>query len=429
MSTNYALVNGIILDGTKDMAPQCGLAVVVEGKKIKAIVPETELLGDIEKIDLAGQYLMPGLINLHVHIPATGRPSKEQLDVKKLVQDFLATEESRAQLAKINVGLAQVELMSGVTTIRTVGGVEDYDSRTRDLFDSGKAVGPRIIAGNMAISVPGGHMAGSLAYETTSPSEAVELVDKIADSGADLIKLMITGGVLDATRPNEPGALLMSPAIIRAACDEAHRLGFKVAAHVEGVEGLKAALQNGVDTIEHGAEPDDEVIRLFQERGAAVVTTISPTVYFALLDPAQSGCNELGRHNGTLVFNGIVACSKACLAAGIPVGLGTDTGCTYVTHYDFWRELAYFVKYCGVSNSFALHTATQVNAQIAGIEGLCGTVEAGKEADLIVTKENPLEDLRALSNVSAVVARGTMVSNPKVEKYPEVETALDAVLA
>lgn len=116
------------------------------------------------------------------------------------------------------------------------------------------------------------------------------------------------------------------------------------------------------------------------------------------------------------------------LAAGVPVGLGTDTACPFVTHYDMWRELAYFKKFVGVTNAFALHTATQVNAEIAGIDGETGTVEVGKSADFVITDKSPLEDLTALRTPYMVVMRGKTIKNPRVKKFDYVETELDKLL-
>lgn len=268
-------------------------------------------------------------------------------------------------------------------------------------------------------------MAGSLAYEAHNAEEARDFVKLIAKDKPDLIKLMITGGVLDAKVKGEPGVLKMAPELVKAACEEAHRLGMKVAAHVESPEGVRVALENGVDTIEHGAQPDEEIIRLFQERKACHVATISPALPFALFDRSVSHATEMSQYNGKIVFDGIIACAKACLENGIPVGLGTDTGCPFITQYDMWRELRYFHQYCGVSNAFALHTATQVNAQIAGIGDVTGTVEPGKCADFVVTEKNPLEDLEALRNISMVVSRGNVIRDPKVKKMPQVEAELD----
>ena len=421
-----AFTNLMLLDGSEHMTPRRGQAVLVDDDRIAAVLPERDCsLEGFEVIDLGGQYLMPGLINLHVHIPAGGKPSKKPMDAKKSVKLATSNALTRKYIEYMYKSYCRTELLSGVTTFRSVGGIENYDTWIRDRIAAGKAVGPRILAGNMAVSVPEGHMAGSLAYEATTPAEAAAYVRKIAADKPDLIKLMVTGGVLDATVKGEPGVLKMEPALVKSACDEAHRLGFQVAAHVESPQGMRVALENGVDTIEHGAKPDAEIIRLFRETGAIHVATLSPALPYALFDPEVSHVSETERFNGEVVFRGIVDCAKQCLANDIPVGLGTDTGCPYVTHYDMWRELQYFHKCCGVPNSFALYTATKRNAEIAGIGDVTGSIQAGRCADFIVCARNPLEDLTVLRNLSMVVARGTVIRNPKIKKMPQVEAELD----
>lgn len=426
LNMKRAFTNLMLLDGSEHMTPRQGQAVLVEDDRIAAVLPEQDCsLEGFEVIDLGGQYLMPGLINLHVHIPAGGKPSKKPMDAKKSVKLATSNALTRKYIEYMYKSYCRTELFSGVTTFRSVGGIENYDTWIRDRIAAGKAVGPRILAGNMAVSVPGGHMAGSLAYEATTPAEAAAYVRKIAADKPDLIKLMVTGGVLDATVKGEPGVLKMEPALVKSACDEAHRLGFQVAAHVESPQGMRVALENGVDTIEHGAKPDAEIIRLFRETGAVHVATLSPALPYALFDPEVSHVSETERFNGEVVFRGIVECAKQCLANDIPVGLGTDTGCPYVTHYDMWRELQYFHKCCGVPNSFALYTATKRNAEIAGIGDVTGSIQAGRCADFIVCARNPLEDLTVLRNLSMVVARGTVIRDPKIKKMPQVEAELD----
>ena len=420
-----AYKNGWLLDGSLDMQPQKGFVVLTEGEKILDIVPEDQDLTGCEIVDLNGKYIMPGLINLHVHLPASGKPKKKQQDAVKTVKMVTSNALTRKLGRKMCENFAKMQLMSGVTTIRTVGGVLDFDTVIRDRINNGQTVGPRILAANMAISVEGGHMAGSLAYIARSAEEAKNYVTKIAEEHPDLIKLMITGGVLDAKVKGEPGVLKMQPEFVKAACDEAHRLGLKVAAHVESPEGVQVALENGVDTIEHGAEPSERIIELFKERGACHIATISPALPYALFDRSISHTTDMEQYNGNVVFKGIVDCAKVCLENGIPVGLGTDTGCPYITHYDMWRELNYFHKYCGVSNGFALYTATNLNAQLAGIGDITGTIEKGKSADFVITEKNPLEDLQALRNISGVVIRGNYIADPKVKKMKEVEENLD----
>lgn len=421
-----AFTNLVLLDGSENMIPRRDCAVLVDGDRITAVLPQKECdFTGFEVVDLQGRYLMPGLINLHVHIPASGKPVKKPMDAKKSVKLATSNALTRKYIEHMYKVYCRTELFSGVTTFRSVGGIENYDTRIRDLINAGKTPGPRILAGNMAVSVPEGHMAGSLAYEATTPEEAAMYVRRIAGDKPDLIKLMITGGVLDAAVKGEPGVLKMSPALVKSACEEAHKLGLPVAAHVESPEGLRTALENGVDTIEHGAKPDAEILRLFKETGAVHVATLSPALPYALFDPEVSHVSETERYNGEIVFKGIVECAKQCLANDIPVGLGTDTGCPYVTHYGMWRELQYFHKCCGVPNSFALYTATKRNAEIAGIGDVTGSIETGKSADFIVCEKNPLDDLTALRDLSMVVARGGIFRNPKVKKMPEVEAELD----
>ena len=422
---NIAYTNGIILDGTEHMTPQSGKAILTEGGVITDIVPDTAVPSGYEKIDLGGKYILPGLINLHVHLAGSGKPKKKQSDPVKLVRLITSNAIMRHIGKKMVAGYAKTQLLSGVTTIRTVGGIADFDTFVRDKINDGKLLGPRILASNMAVSVHGGHMAGSLAYEAATPEEAAAYVDKIAGDKPDIIKLMITGGVLDAEKVGEPGVLRMAPELVKAACDRAHTLGFKVAAHVESPEGVKVALENGVDSIEHGAKPTDEIINLFKEHNAFQVSTLSPALPFALFDRGISHATNEQQENGKIVFDGIISLAKACLANGIPVVLGTDTACPYVTQYDMWRELCYYVKYCGVSETFALYSATLLNATLAGIGDETGSIEKGKKAEMIVTKENPLQNLQTLRDPAMVIMRENIIRSPKVKKIPEVETELD----
>ena len=424
----YALTNCVILDGSEHMEPQTGKAVCIDGEKIAEITDAQHIPAGYETVDLGGRYVLPGLINMHVHLPASGKPKKKASDPKKLVK--LIT--SCGLMNKIGVnrceGYAKTELLSGVTTIRTVGGVADYDTRIRDLAAASKILAPRVLASNMAVSVPGGHMAGSLAYEAHTAAEAAAFVEKIAGDKPDLIKLMITGGVLDAEVVGEPGVLRMPPALVKAACDKAHSLGMLVAAHVESPEGVIVALQNGVDSIEHGAQPTQEMLDLFKERGAFQISTISPALPYALFDRSISHATYEQQENGKIVFDGIIALAKANLASGVPVGLGTDVGCPYITHYDMWRELNHFVKYCGVTPAFALYSATKLNARLAGIGDVTGSVEVGKQADLIVCTDDPLKSPSALRTLDMVVKGGYRIDKPQVKKMPEVERELDKFL-
>lgn len=421
----YAFINGKLLDGKKDMQLREDVSILTDGEKIADIVEAGNEPDGYKKIDLGGKYIMPGLINMHVHLAGNGKPQKKQRDNEKLVKQLMSTSLSRAIAYKAVAAFARDELMSGVTTIRTVGGLGDFDTRLRDETANGTKTGPRILAANRGISVPGGHMAGSVAVAAHSIDEALRHLDECEKEKVDIVKLMITGGVMDAKEKGVPGELKMAPEMVKAVCDRAHAAGYKVAAHAESPEGVRVALKNGVDSIEHGAKPDEEIIKLFKETGAFLCTTLSPALPYALFDRSITNATEVEQFNGNVVFEGIIACSKAALANDIPVVLGNDVGCPWITQYDFWRELYYFHKYVGVSNSFALYTATARSAELAGLGDVTGTIEKGKAADMIVTEKNPLDDLRALSEVKTVVARGRLTENPKFKVKQNVKTELD----
>ena len=425
---NYAFTNGKVLNGTKDMQIQNGCCILVQDGNIIDIVPDTTTLNDYKVINLQGHYILPGLINMHVHLAGNGKPQKKQRDNEKLVNTIMSSSLTRSIAYKMVAVFAKDELLSGVTTIRTVGGLGNFDTRLRDEIASGSKVGPRILAANQGISVPGGHMAGSVAIVANTISDALNHVEKSEQEKVNLIKLMITGGVLDAKEKGVPGELKMPPEMVRAVCEKAHNDGYLVAAHVESPEGVRVALENGVDSIEHGAKLSDDMIQLFKERGAFLCTTISPALPYALFDRSVSNASEVEQFNGNVVFEGIIDCAKAALANDIPVVLGNDVGCPWITQYDFWRELYYFHKYVGVSNSFAIYTATKRSAELAGIGHITGSIEKGKTADMIVTAENPLEDLRALRNPEMVIARGTIIEHPRIKKRKQVEMELDRFL-
>jgi imidazolonepropionase-like amidohydrolase len=366
MKTAY--IGGILLDGTKDMVPQKGKTVIVENGRITAILSAEELVpSGCEIVNLKGCYLMPGLINLHVHLNSGGKPSgrkKEPGDYVRLVNLATSNAITGEAVRALMRGYANTALHSGVTTIRTVGGISDYDGRLRNEIEEGyrgrvkawkseeatgknefadmvrKArtgmsripmgaaapeglgalvrgsaagaamAGPRILTSNTGISVPGGHVAGSLAYPVTSPEEAVKYVHKIAAGRPDLIKLMITGGIMDAEKEGEPGVLKMSPEIIEAACKAAHDLKLPVAAHAESTEGVIAGLRGGVDTIEHGAKLTDETIRLFKERNAVDICTLSPAIPYAMFTLEESHATEVAKNNGKVVLAGMIDCAK-----------------------------------------------------------------------------------------------------------------------
>ncbi len=427
MKTVYTNVN--ILDGTKDMVLQENMMLTVEDGIIVSIEEAKDTTTD-NIIDLQGKYLIPGLINLHVHTPGTGFPKKKETDSKKLAKLVMSNKLFQQVGKFICRNALKTQLLSGTTTIRTVGGLGHFDSQLRDEINAGKTIGPRVLSSDCALTIPGGHMEGSVAYGAHSIQEFEKFIEDNAKANVDWIKLMITGGVLDATVKGEPGELRMNAQQVKACCDKAHSLGLKVCAHVESPKGIILALENGVDTIEHGAAMDQEAIDLFKKNNAVLVCTISPAIPLAKFDPAISKASEIVLYNSEVLLEGILSSTKKCLENDITVGLGTDTVCPFITHYDMWRELEYFHKLIGVSRNFALHTGTLINASILGLEKETGSIEVGKSADFIVVDENPLTfGFSTIRKPYLVHFKNQQYLQPKIKKNETCEQQLDQYLA
>lgn len=429
----YVFTHATVLDGTERMEPQRNMTVVVSEGVIEAVGPAATTVPPFgaREIDLAGAYLLPGLVNLHVHLCGSGKPTSAGA-AGDLIDKVVGNPLGRWYLRRTLRQHAQQQLASGATTVRSVGDPGFADVDVRDDFNAGKHPGPRLIASGVGVTVPGGHGAGLFAHVASTPEEAREIVRTCFAHNCDLVKLFITGGVFDAEVEGEPGVLRMSPEIARAACDEARKLGMRTAAHIESAEGVRVGLEAGVDTIEHGAELDDELIALFKKNGAgrasSLTCTISPALPFVELGPEKTHSTQVQKTNGRIVYEGVVRAAQQALEAGIPVGLGTDSSCPYITQYDMWREVVYFERIVGASRPLALHTATLGNARILGLGEETGSIEAGKAADLIVVDRNPLDDLEALRDVRMVMARGVLDEQPRVKRLAELDAELDGFL-
>ena len=423
MRTTYKNVN--ILDGTKNMELQKDMMVTVTGGLITEIKKNDP---SVEGIDLGGKYIIPGLINLHVHTPGNGFPKKKQTDSKKVAK-LVMSNKLFQQIGKyLCKDAIKTELLSGTTTIRTVGGLGHIDSELRDKVSANKLLGPRIVSCDQAITIPGGHMEGSVAYGALDDDDFVRFIAENVNANVDWIKIMITGGVLDAKVKGEPGEMKMTPEQVKLCCDTAHRLGKRVCAHVESPKGVEVAIENGVDSIEHGSSMPEEIVKKFKELNKVLVCTLSPAIPLAKFDPSVTGGNDIQRYNSEVLLEGIIDGTKKCLNAGVKVGLGTDTVCPFVTHYDMWRELEYAHYLIGLDRKECLYLGTLNNAEIVDLDKETGSIEVGKSADFIVVNDNPLDGFDTIRKPEMVVFKGKEFKNPKVKKSPEAEARLDEYL-
>lgn len=434
--SNYVLTNCNIIDGINPGLKE-NMTMLVSDGKIEQIgkASEVKVRKGYINLDVCGKYVMPGLINAHAHLFGSGKPMKAISGGKaqEKIVSMLRTKIGRKILDGMVKEHTLTALNSGVTTIRAVGDLFYSDVKLRDMIDSGKLKGPRLLAAGLAISVTGGHGAGSFSHVADSPWEARKVVRKNVYEQTDLIKICVTGGVTDSRVIGQAGRLAMTLQEISAVCEEAHKVGLLVAAHAESTEGVRISLLGGVDTIEHGAAFDEEIIGLFLNnpkalRGySSLIPTLQAAVTICELNPKDTLMSYVNVENAKIVLEGMVKGLVKATEAGILTGLGTDSSCPFVTQYNTWRELEYVVKYAGLSAEAAIHNATGKNAKILGIDNLTGTLEVGKASDLIVTKENPLTDLRALSRLDMVMRGEILINSPQVKKIDKVDELLNTI--
>lgn len=410
--------------------PDCD--IYVEDGKIAKICPHGMVPQGWKVEDMKGAYAAPGLVNMHVHLFGTGAPSKILAGGKAqtAVLKFVHTPLGKAVLGLLVQSAAKKQLYSGVTTLRAVGDFcnSDIALKRKTARGKGSARGLKMLVSGPAITVTGGHGAGTFAVYADDPKELEKLVDVNVGAGADFIKICVTGGVMDAKRRGEPGELKMSAEQVKAVCDRAHAHGKIVAAHVESRQGVEVAALNGVDTIEHGALMSGEAVAAMKARKGAFVTTYSPALPYCKLSPEITKLNEDSTYNSQIVLEGMRDSSRQAYAEGIAVGMGTDSSCPFCTQYDFWREVVYFHKVGGFTPEQALSVATIGNAKILGLGGVTGSLKEGKCADIVFTDRNPVEDLTALGEIRTVVASGRVIRNPKIKRNAMIKEELDQIM-
>jgi len=386
-------------------------------------------------VDLTGKYLVPGLINAHAHLFSDGKPLPVALTSKsaeRAVTTFFHSPVGAAMLRRRTRANVQTQLFSGVTTLRSVGDVRYEVVAVRDRIEAGRMPGPRVLASGPLLAATGGHGAPLIALVSDDPWGARRNVRLNLRKGVNAIKISATGGVTDARAVGEAGRPQLTEDEMAAICEEAHNAGIVVAAHAQSVEGAKRALRAGVDTIEHGCELDDELIRLFHDnpralRGwSALVPTFLPALPLVKLEQSATGVDDVVRANAEIVVERMIGGVQDAVANRIRIGFGSDSGLTYATHYDTWRELDLVTRYGGLTPAQALHAATAANAEILGIDDVTGAIEPGKAADLVVLPANPLDGFRAFTGLEFVVARGQIFEDPAVTRFDEIDRELDS---
>ncbi len=437
--TNLALVNCKIIDGIRDSKIiENGVILIkniTQDTKVPGLISalgesrEITIPKDYKLINLTGMYVLPGLINMHCHLTGGGKPTKMMNvsdEVMELGARLLKKRVVRAVIKKLMIKNMSNALNAGVTTLRCMSDPEYIDVKLRKEIEKGRLIGPRLIVAGKGICITGGH-GGPMAYNADSIPEIRKAIRKNLRHEVDWIKILSTGGVMDAHKIGEAGRPEMTLEEIETACFEAHRGGLMVATHCESTQGIKEALLGGVDTIEHGADITPDLVPLFKKnpkslRGYTVlIPTISAGMGLSMLPIKTTKITQEKCENAKLVQLGMIKGLQKARKEGIRFGLGTDASVPFSTHYNVWKELKYFMKYTGMTAQEALYYGTKGNAELLGIDNITGSIEVGKSADLQVVAGNPLENIDNLEKVVKVVIQGQLINNPKIKKVKKVE--------
>ncbi|MDG5748734.1 amidohydrolase family protein [Qipengyuania sp. XHP0207] len=376
------------------------VVVVVDGK-ITQVDPGGTVPEGARHIDLAGHTLLPGLIDMHVHLD--GRPEYGGYSGLQFTDRFWTV---------IGVANAERMLKAGFTTVRNVGD-DDYNVAGIDqAIEAGWITGPRIVNANHSLGATGGHCDSTFlppSFEAKSPAvgdSPQELRKRVREQrkyGAEVIKACATGGVF--SRNTAPGIQQLTLEELTAIADEAHFWGLKAAAHAHGAAGIKAAIRAGFDTIEHASFADDEAIRLAKERGTFFSMDIFNTEY-TLSQGAANGVLEENLEKERQVSQAQRDAFRRAHRAGVKMVFGSDAG--VMPHEDVGGQFRVMVEY-GMSPIEAIRAATLNASRALGQEGEVGVVKPGAWADMVAVSGDPLADVGELADVDAVIKGGALV--------------------
>lgn len=382
------------------------VSVVVEGNKIIDVKQGYIQSKSGEKIiDLKSYTVMPGLMDMHVHIEG---------ETKKggVVERFTM---NPPDIAFESIKYANTTLMAGFTTVRDLGG-SGVNVSLRNAINKKLVVGPRIFTAGKSIATTGGHADPTNGFRKdlmgnpgpnegviNGPDDARQAVRQRYKDGSDLIKITATGGVLSQAK--DASGAQFTEEEIKAIVQTAKDYGFKVAAHAHGAEGMKRAIRAGVSSIEHGTFMDDEAIALFKEHGAWYVPTITAGKSTADSAKIPGYYTEIVTPKALSVGPMIQATFTKAYKAGVKIAFGTDAA--VFAHGKNWKEFVYMVE-GGMPAIETIQCATLKAAELLGVSETLGVIEKGKLADIIAVNGNPVEDINSMEKVVFVMKDGVV---------------------
>lgn len=379
-----------LIDGISAQ-PRIGVALLVEGDRIVDVCPRERVPADAQIVDFGDRTIVPGLIDCHVHIHWNGSPDPQAVTAR----------ESRDLAAMRCAAHARQTLRCGVTAIRDVGTPWNLSISLRDAIEAGVVLGPRVFAAGSPIAMTGGHV-HYMAREADGVDEVRRAVREQMKAQADLTKVMASGGVY--TRGEEPNQPQFTVAELRAAVEETHWRGRKVAAHAEGPIGIDNALEAGVDTIEHGNLLTDEQAARMAAQGTFLVPTLAP-FYIMATQGARLGVPDYAVRKAQALVDGHRRAIALALKHGVRIAAGTDVGSPCLPHSMLVDELDLMVRY-GLTPMQAIQSATSIAAAACGAEDRIGALTAGRLADFLVLDADPLADILNLKQIHAVYKGG-----------------------
>jgi len=384
-----------LIDGT-GAPPVRDRAVVVTDRRISSIVADRPPR-DGAVLDLGGLTLLPGLVNCHVHLCLSGDADPSRT----------LTDESYAATVVNAVVRARRTVEAGVTTVRDLGGREYAEIAVRDAVRAGLVPGPRILCAGRAVCITGGHGWRLLGRQADGPDDLRRAVREQLRAGADVIKLIATGGVM--TPGVDPRAAQLTLEELRAGVDEAHRARRRAAAHAMADEGIAWCLDAGIDTIEHGVFLTEALAARMATQGTALVATL--VAPHAIVEGGlAAGIPEFAVTKSLALRERHLESFRLALRAGVTIAAGTDAGTPLNPHGTIVPELALMVG-AGMAPLQALRAATSVAAQVLEIAADSGSIAPGLAADLIAVEGDPATDIKALDAIRLVIADGRTVLN------------------